>query len=107
MMENRPSGKTTRLFEDAVNLAATLPESHKIYITGAHTRWLEQLKRDFKGEGLVGVEVMTIPQILNGGLRGRKGVLLIDDIRDITSMDLSTLLDEKRYLEIRSGQPRR
>lgn len=99
MDESPRSGKTTAMMETAVELLGTLPQGANIYITGAHYRWLDDLRREFKHSGLVDVMFFTPRQILNGALRGRKGVLLIDDFYDLPFNDALAILEEKIMLE--------
>lgn len=95
-------GKTTAIFEEAIELLSEIPENHKVYVTGAHYQWLHELAAAFKHYGLVGVVVLTPDQIMAGGLRGCKGRLLIDDANDMNGQELFMLLTEKEILEMRS-----
>lgn len=99
---DRGTGKTTRLMEQAVALLATLPEDERVYITGAHTTWLKQLEGDFRSSGLVDVVFITTAQICNGALRGRAGVLLIDDLIDMPSDTAAAVLEERNRLRSRA-----
>jgi hypothetical protein len=92
--------KTTKMFEEALRLVSEMPDTHRVFITGAHTHWLDQLRRDFRAAGLVGVEVITPGQILRGYLRGRRGKLLIDDIEEMSLDDRLLLLSEQEILEL-------
>lgn len=97
-MNDRHSGKTTKIMEEAVELLGELEDSHHIFITGAHGPWLFQLSQEFKAAGLVNVEFYTSSQIIHGCLRGRHGVLLIDDIGDFSTNDRRQLRIEQDLL---------
>ena len=97
-MEDRRSGKTTRLMEEAIALLGELPEDCFVFITGPHSRWLFELERAFRDKGLFDVKFLTISQIKRGNLRGRKGRLLIDDFHDLALEDREILLEEKKIL---------
>lgn len=98
---DRDTGKTTRLFERGINLLADLPDGHIIYVTSPHTKWLFQLERQAKQEGLVGFKMLTYQAIKEGKLRGCLGVLLIDDIDDFGHNEQFVLWNEQRILEMR------
>lgn len=98
-MTDRGTGKTTSLMEEAIAILSELPEDAKVFITGAHSRWLLDLKKDFKEAGLVDVEFYTASRIIQGCLRGQRGILLIDDAWDLSPRDLDYILEEKRRLE--------
>lgn len=95
--------KTTRIFEKAIELVGTLPESQYVFITGAHPQWLKRLMMEFHAEGLEGVRIVSIHEILDGHLRGRKGRLLIDDVGDLTLNQRDRLWEEQRILEVSSN----
>lgn len=97
--DDRGTGKTTRLIEEAIDILADLPESQRVVVTGAHSRWLHQLEHDFRASGLVGVVFLSPEQIVNGALRGMKGKLLVDDPWDLPAKLSDTLYLEKRILE--------
>lgn len=101
-MNDKRSGKTTQLMEEAVDLLGELPDGYKIFITGAHSKWLFELERAFKDNGLFDVKFLTVSQIKQGHLRGRKGRLLIDDFHDFSLDDREILLEEKKILRNRS-----
>lgn len=92
-MDDRHSGKTTKIMEEAVELLETLEDDQYVFITGAHSPWLFQLSQEFKAAGLVNVEFYTSSQVIHGSLRGRNGVLLIDDIGNFST-------NERRQLRI-------
>lgn len=106
-MSDRGTGKTTRIFEQAVKLLGELPPDYFVYITGAHSKWLVELEHRFKNAGLTDCKIVTINQIQNGRLRGCKGRLLIDDTKDLSLNDLDMVLAEQKILEhsnpIRTG----
>lgn len=93
-------GKTTNLIEQAIYLISTLPENSKVYITGAHTKWLRRLQVSFKDSGLVDVIFLTPEQIINGYLRGRRGILLIDDLYDLSYKCQKYLVEEQKCLKM-------
>jgi len=93
-------GKTTRLIERAIEALGNLKEDQKVYITGPHSQWLNKLECEFKEVGLVDVVFITISQISNGYLRGRKGILLIDDFHECFSFDQKMLIEEESYLKV-------
>jgi hypothetical protein len=97
--EDRGTGKTTRLIEEAIDISGDLPETSTVFVTGAHLRHLISLKRMFHQTGLVGVEFVTVHQILTGCLRGRRGVLLVDDFWDLTPSQRVHMTEESRILK--------
>lgn len=97
-MNDRGTGKTTRLIEEAISLLADLPEDTNIFITGAHINWIHELNRRFKSSGLPNVIFFTPSQIKEGALRGRKGILLIDDYIDLSLEDKIILSGEQKRL---------
>ena len=99
MEEDRGTGKTTELMEEAVRLLAILPEGQNVYVTGAHTRHLNDLEREFKEAGLVDVVFLAKTSIMyNGALRGRRGILLIDDLQDMTFKEQELITMERDML---------
>lgn len=94
--------KTTSLIEEAIEKLAEMPETHRVFITGAHPQWLHQLEHDFKASGLIGVVFLSPEQIINGALRGMKGILLVDDPCDLPAKAHDLLWLEKVILERRS-----
>lgn len=97
-MNNKGSGKTTQLMEEAIDLLGGLPEDCFVFITGPHSRWLFELERAFRDNGLFDIKFLTISQIKRGNLRGRKGRLLIDDFHEFSLDDREILLEEKKIL---------
>lgn len=97
--DDRGTGKTTWLIELAIRNLGHMPETHCVFITGAHLQWLYQLEHDFKATGLVGVVFLSPYQIINGALRGRKGILLVDDPWDLPAKTNDILWLEKTLLE--------
>lgn len=99
-------GRTIRLMEEAIELLGEIPEDHRVYITGAHTRWLLQLEREFKEAGLVDVKFVPVQSVLDGRLNGLKGVLLTDDFQDLTYeqqkrvWDVSLVMDGLRLMRV-------
>lgn len=93
-------GKTTRLMEHAVSELGNLPDGHFVFVTGPHFRWLKTLEHEFKAAGLMGVKFISLDQIINGGLRGYRGILLIDDEEDIQAKYWIRLIHEKRAFEL-------
>lgn len=93
-----PVGKTTAIFNEAIRLLGDLPEDYVVVVTGPHTRWIDELRHSFKASGLVGVVVMTLPQIFGGGLRGYRGVLLVDDMDDLPAKALDQLFLESQIM---------
>jgi hypothetical protein len=69
-----------------------------VFITGGHSHWLTELQYRFQKAGLEGVKFFTITQVLNGDLRGRRGLLLIDDEVDIPNVDLRRLWEVQHYM---------
>lgn len=100
-MVNRGSGKTTQMMEKAVELLGEMPDNCSVFITGAHSEWLFELSQAFRDAGLMNVEFFTPGQIVNGCLRGRHGVLLIDDENDIPGKTRSKLFNEQKILKNR------
>jgi hypothetical protein len=98
-IDDRGTGKTTGLIEEAIRLVGEMPETHRVFITGAHSQWLHQLEREFRATGLVGVVFLSPHQICRGALRGMKGVLLVDDPWDLPAKVSDTLYLEKLILE--------
>lgn len=103
MDDDRQTGRTTGIFEDAISHLGRLPDDCKVYITGANARWLDYLEREFLKAGLVGIVCLTLGEIRAGALRGVKGVLLIDDWWHFTLEDQQYLYDEMRRLEVLYG----
>lgn len=101
-IDDRGTGKTTRLVEEAIRLLGELPEGQNVFITGAHSQWLHMLATDFKAAGLVDVVFLSPHQIIRGALRGRRGRLLIDDPWDLTMKQSDILYLEQMLLERRS-----
>lgn len=96
-MELTEEGKTTSLIEEAIYLLGDLPEQYEVFITGAHTNWIHNLAKIFKSEGLFGVRFVSPLEIASGFLRGRLGILLIDDASDLSYETLFFLkLEQKR-----------
>jgi hypothetical protein len=95
------TGKTTRIMEEAVSLLADMPEGSYIYITGAHFSWLHALDHDFKSAGLTGVKFFSPRQIMEGALRGRQGILLIDDFGDLSWKEQDYLVEEQRMMNLK------
>lgn len=93
-----PVGKTTAIFEEAIRILGHLPEGCVVVVTGYHGNWVRELAHDFKASGLVGVVVMGASQILNGGLRGYRGVLLVDDMDDFPAKALDQLFLESQIM---------
>ena len=94
----RGNDKTTNLFEEAVRLLAELPEGYSVFLTGAHSRWLSELKYRVRRFGLVDVHVFTVEEIKYGKLRGRRGVLLVDDVMDMSYKDAMEIRSEQAML---------
>lgn len=97
-MRIQPSGKTTRIMEEAVDLLGDLPEDCFVFITGAHSKWLLELSKGFKEAGLTDIKFFTVAQIKNGCLRGRRGVLLVDDVWDLSPEEYLIVNEEQRIL---------
>jgi hypothetical protein len=95
----RQTGKTTRLFEEAVALLADMPADHQVFVTAAHRNWLLELEYRFKSSGLVDIVFYSPEQISRGALSGRKGALLIDDYADMTPMQKDVVNDAQEQLE--------
>jgi hypothetical protein len=93
------SGRTTRLIEEAISLLSKMPDGYVVIITGAHPRWLRELEREFKEAGLVDVIFMSPQQIIQGRMRGLRGLLLIDDFQDLPRKEQVYILDEQRHLK--------
>lgn len=96
--DDRGIGKTTQLFEHAVDLLGELPETSNVFITGAHNTWLNELRGRVKDSGLEGIVILSPEQIMMGALRGRRGLLLIDDWADLTWKQRDVLTQEQRVL---------
>lgn len=87
------------MMERAIYELGDMDEGEFVYITGPHTNWLNKLDRAFRAEGLVGVRFVSVMRICDGGLRGARGVLLIDDALDCRPEELQILLREQEWLE--------
>lgn len=92
------TGKTTNLMEKVVNILAEIPRGGKVYVTGAHTKWLLELEKEFKAAGLVDVIFIPVGSVVSGKLRGCRGILLIDDTQDMSLNELDACLEEKRQM---------
>lgn len=95
------TGNTTRLFEHAIELLGELDENEWVVITGAHTPWLFELEHRFKASGLVGVKFMNVDAIMQGKLRGFRGILLIDDPWDLTAKQNDIIYMEAQLMRIK------
>jgi hypothetical protein len=95
----RGTGRTTRLLEEAVRLAA----EDDVWVTGAHARWLRTLGANARAEGLVGVRFVSPHAVCRGALRGARGVLLVDDEWDLEPATRVRVLEERRRLAARRG----
>lgn len=98
MRDDRGTGKTTSLFEQAVDLIAELPETSHVIITGPHMNFLHTLGRDFKNAGLSGVIIMSPEQIRDGACRGMNGVILIDDPWDLSDSQWLAVDEERNIM---------
>ena len=102
-MSDQGSGKTTRMFEMVVAKLGELPEDTMVFISGAHTKWLFELEKEFKAAGLTSVAFFTPEQIMSGKMRGMKGILVIDDFFDLPPEQQEFLLFEKNRLDMIYG----
>jgi hypothetical protein len=95
--DDRGTGRTTRLIEQAVDLAAEAD----VFVVGAHPNWVRELAAEFRASGLVGVEFLTVDQVRDGKLRGRRGHLLVDDFDDLPQKDRDLLVHTGRWLRVK------
>lgn len=102
MIGDRDIGKTTRLFEKAINILSTLPPEQRVFVTGAHPIFLRELERSFRESGLVDVMFFSVEQIMRGALDGCRGVLLIDDYADLSIRHMDCINEAQRKLNHRS-----
>ena len=62
---------------EAANILETLPPLAKVYITSGDVEDLLAMEREFKEYLISDVVFLTPQQILDGHLRGKRGILLI------------------------------
>ncbi len=86
----RGAGCTTALIE---SLIGEIDDYRDVLLAGPYLRWVADVERTLRGDGLTGLEVTTVDHLLRYMEGRRFAALGIDDSDSVSSRDLEPVID--------------
>ncbi len=87
---SRGTGCTTALIE---SLIGEIDDYRDVLLAGPHPRWVVEVERTLRGNGLIGLEATTVDQLTQYMAGRRFAALGIDDSDSVSNRDLNVVID--------------